>query len=171
VRTAPKSEKWPVWIRYCLHAGLASVGVTALSFGLEDLIRRLDPGLPFDSLEAAFWGPTFAVPVAIGMVLGACFGSRLPRLAARLLFVLPLLLAIEAIMSLLRDAHLYESTLSFLQRTFLAQYCGSFLCTLRQASVTAPLLSTIAYSIGSEIASPGRSKKMHQPQTLIPSKH
>lgn len=141
--------KRPV-LQYITHAVLASYGIVLIAIAIQALaMRAIGPQNHF--LDYVFWGPTFLIPIVIGVLLGACFGGRLPRLSSRLIFVFPLIIAAYDVWSWVHHAHPIEPMLWSLQDNFLGMYCGSSLC-LEELGASAPLFSAIAYAAGSEFA-------------------
>ena len=137
-------------MQYILHVGISSCGIVWLTFLTEMFLGRV-----FDfrnqALDYAFFGPTFSVPILGGLVLGYVLGGRLPRLSARLLFVIPLLFAAYEIWNWITYSESSTTILISLKDNFLGGNCGASEC-LEELIVSAPLFSSIAYSIGSEFA-------------------
>jgi hypothetical protein len=129
--------------QYALHAFVATYGISILSFFVEGFLPQRR------STDFWFLGPTFLFPIAIGLALGALWGTKLPRLSSRLVFLLPLFLLIWETRSFFR----YNNDISWrnFYESFLGAHCESSEC-LGPLIITAPLLSSMAYAIGAEIA-------------------
>jgi hypothetical protein len=121
-----------------------------LCFFAEGLISQFVPP-PQRFLDYVFWGPTFLGPVLFGLALGYIFAGKLPRLSARLLFVVPLILAAHEVWDWIADSQPDVDMIKSLKVNFLGSGCGGSQC-LEEPIVSAPLFSSIAYSIGSELA-------------------
>lgn len=142
---------WPAAIEYLIHAAIASYGIVFLGFILEGLIGYA-MGSQNRRLDYVFGGPTYLVPVLMGLALGYLFGGRLPRLSSRLIFVLPLMVAAYELFSWLTHTYPGENLKDTIWDNFVGVNCQTSEC-LGEAFITAPLLSSIAYTVGSEIAS------------------
>lgn len=125
------------FLRYAVHVIVASYGVTILG---EILATR--------RLENYFFAPRFLFPIVAGLILGCIFGARLPKLPSRLLFIFPLAMMIWEVWVWLAEPGM---TLHYLADNFVGTNCSSSEC-LGQIAVTSPLISSLTYSLGAEIA-------------------
>ena len=138
-------------IRYLAHAALSSYGVVVVCFFVEMILgSAVGPQNRF--LDYFFYGPTFFIPVVTGLALGYLFGRNLPRWSARLLFAIPLVLALNEIWSDVRFGLPGASILANIRDNYLGTSCGATEC-LSESVFTAPLFSSVAYAVGSEISS------------------
>jgi hypothetical protein len=135
-----------VFIRYVVHAAVASYGIMILGEVIEYLI-----GLPLGSqnrrLDYFFIGPTFLFPILAGLILGFIFGARLPRSSSRLLFIFPLAIMAWEVWVFIHYND--EVTWRNFVNNFLGTNCTSSEC-LEEGWITSPLVSSLAYSLGAE---------------------
>ena len=136
-------------LRFVIYSLISSYGVVFLCSLLE-----LTVGIPFGSqnrfLDYMFFGPTFAVPVIIGLVFGYRFGNGLATLYSRLLFVMPLFIAVWEIGGWMKYRYSGENLLASIVDNFFTSRCGGSEC-LEELMITAPLLSSLAWIFGSEL--------------------
>ncbi len=144
-----------VKVAMCMLAGYE---IVVVCFFLELFAEIILP-IPDLSLEKAWLGPTFAVPVGVGLWAGYRFGARLPRLAARLAFVLPLVVASWELFAWSRYTYSGENVAAAIRDNFLTSRCGSSDC-LEEVFITAPLFCSVAFTIASEIVRFARRAKL-----------
>ena len=135
--------------KFLLISALSSYGIALLCFILEMLIgSSVGPQNRF--LDYAFLGPTFAVPVSLGLVLGYLTGLRVPRLSSRLVFVVPMALAVYEVATWVTSRYPGPPLLAEIAANFLTSDCSSSECG-EELVITAPLLSSLAFAVGSEL--------------------
>jgi hypothetical protein len=105
-------------------------------------------------VEYYFGAPTFLFPIMAGLCLGILFGSRLPPLLSRCLFLLPFAMLLWELWAFI-SSH-YAVTWQNFYNTYLGTQCGSSEC-LGGLLVTSPLISSLAYTVGAEIGRLGRA--------------
>jgi hypothetical protein len=136
-----------VFIRYLVHAAVASYGIMILGEVIEYLI-----GLPLGSqnrrLDYIFIGPSFLFPILAGVILGFILGTGLPKLSSRLLFIFPLAMMAWELWAFVHSH--FEVTWQNFVNNFLGTNCTSSEC-LEEAWITSPLISSLAYSLGAEL--------------------
>jgi hypothetical protein len=136
-------------LRYLCHAALASYGVLAINFVIEFLIGEM-VGSYNRFLDYVFFGPTFLIPVLMGLIIGYYLGKSLPALSSRLIFLIPLfLMAYEVWISVKYGLH-DGTALKNITDNFFGVNCSASEC-LGELVNTAPLFSSVAYAIGAEI--------------------
>jgi hypothetical protein len=146
---------FPLVLRFLGHLALATYGIVALSFLIE-LPLNLVVGSQNSFLDYFVIGPTFAVPIILGLLAGHRFGRRLPAVASRLLWMLPLLfLAYQLYFVDYRLQYPGENVRAELRNNYVGIHCGGSEC-LNEALLTAPLMAAFAYTVGAEL---GRLKK------------
>ena len=132
-----------VFIRYVVHAAIASYGVMILG----DIVEILLPVRQGRRLDYFFIGPTFLFPILAGLTLGFIFGARLPRSSSRLLFIFPLAIMAWEVWVFIHYND--EVTWRNFVNNFLGTNCTSSEC-LEEGWGTSPLVSSLAYSLGAE---------------------
>jgi hypothetical protein len=132
-----------VFIRYVVHAAIASYGVMILG----DIVELLLPVRQGRRLDYFFIGPTFLFPILAGLILGFIFGARLPRSSSRLLFIFPLAIMAWEVWVFIHYND--EVTWRNFVNNFLGTNCTSSEC-LEEGWITSPLVSSLTYSLGAE---------------------
>lgn len=141
-------------LKFFGHLFLATYGVTLLVFGLGyALAAAFDP--QGYAVNYFFVSPSFAVPVAAGLLFGYGFGWRLPPLACHLIPVPPLALVVIG----LYDHHQNGVPWARILTRFFGTTCTGEDCHYQfggQAIAVAPLVAALAYVIGAAV---GRRKR------------
>jgi hypothetical protein len=132
-----------VFIRYVVHAFIASYGVMILG----DIVEVLLPVRQGRRLDYFFIGPTFLFPILAGLILGFIFGARLRRSSSRLLFIFPLAIMAWEVWVFIHFND--EVTWRNFVNNFLGTNCTSSEC-LEEGWITSPLVSSLTYSLGAE---------------------
>jgi hypothetical protein len=140
---------FPAVLKYLGHLALATYGIVALSFLLE-FPPSLVLGPHGRFLDYFVIGPTFALPIALGLLAGHRFGGRLPALASRLLWVPPFALLIYGLYSEYQYRWPGENFQAELWNNYVGIHCGGSEC-LNEALLTAPLIAALAYTLGAEL--------------------
>lgn len=133
-----------VFIRYVVHAAIASYGVMILG----DIVEVLLPIRQGRRLDYFFIGPTFLFPILAGLILGFIFGARLPRSSSRLLFIFPLAIMAWEVWVFVHFND--EVTWRNFVNNFVGTNCTSSEC-LEEGWITSPLVSSLAYSLAAEL--------------------
>ena len=138
-------------IRFFGHLTFATYGLVILTFALSyPLVAAFDPqGRIVDSF---FVAPSFAIPIAVGFLFGYRCGWRLPPLASRALFA-PSMALIALVIYLNLN---YEAGMSWalVWAKFFGTACLGEGCIFHfavQFLGTAPLMSALSYTLGSEV--------------------
>jgi hypothetical protein len=147
-------------IRYVVHSVLASYGAVILVVIIEYVVGlAIGPQNRF--LDFVVVGPTFLMPIVVGLGLGYRFGGSTRRYIARLVFAVPLIIAVYEVTSWSTHTYDGESWAKALWDNFLGTNCGSSEC-LEEMLISAPLFSSLAYVIGSELAAAKVFKRVLQ---------
>jgi hypothetical protein len=149
-----------VKVAVCMLSGYEIVLVCSV---LEFLAGIILP-VPDLSLQKAWLGPTLAVPLCVAVWAGCRFGATLPRFASRLAFVLPLVVAVWELSTWTRYTYSGENVATTIRENFLTSRCGSSDC-LEELFITAPLFSSVAFTIASEIGHFARRLKLRRIET------
>jgi hypothetical protein len=131
------------------HSVLAGYVTVALA-GLLELLVGLVIGSD-RSLDFYFWGPTFVAPGLIALTAGLLVGRRSPRVVSWFVFLIPLIFSTWEIVTWIRLEPHGIAMGKLLKDNFLGAECGASEC-LEEVLITAPLIASIAYAIGAEIA-------------------
>jgi hypothetical protein len=135
-------------MRTLLHIVIVTYGILSMCLAGDYLLGRV-LGANQRYADYVFFGPTFAVPIALGCWVGYRFGIRLPRWVSWLLFVPSLLLMCHEIATEYRYRIPDQHFLSHLFDNYFGRHCEASEC-LNELLITAPLLSSFAYSLGAE---------------------
>ena len=136
-------------LRWTTYSLLSSYGIILVCFVLNMILGSISQ--PVDRfLDRATFAPTFAIPILFGLFAGYRFGSALPKFQSRMVFLLPLLMAAYELSVWTRYTYAGENVPASIRDNFLTTNCGSSEC-LEAAIVTAPLFSSVAFAVGSEI--------------------
>jgi hypothetical protein len=140
--------------KYIVHALYASYGIVLLGFFIEVMLPNSR------KLDYLFFNPTFLFPIIAGLGMGIRFGSKLPALLSRCLFLLPFAMLLWELWAFVSSN--YDVTWQNFYNTYLGTHCESSEC-LGGLLVTSPLVSSLAYTVGAEIGRLGRifSSKHH----------
>jgi hypothetical protein len=140
--------------KYIVHALFASYGIVLLGFFIEVMLPNSR------KVDYFFGAPTFLFPIIAGLCMGILFGSRLPALLSRCLFILPFAMLLWEVWVFMKFNN--DVTWQNFYNTYLGTQCESSEC-LGGLVVTSPLVSSLAYTVGAEIGRLGRtfSSKHH----------
>lgn len=130
---------------------LATVAVCLICFVVELVLDTSFPRYAI-TIERFFLGPTFLVPISIGLFAGFRWGRTLPRLSSRLIFAVPSLIALWELVAIIRSSYYPQGLSRNLIDNYLlpAPYCSTSEC-LGELIITVPLFSSIAYALGAEL--------------------
>jgi len=153
--------------RFLVYSLLSSYGIV-LGCLLIEMILGLIFGRAFRPLgrflDLATFAPTFALPIFCGVLFGYRFGSRFSRVLSWLIPLLPSLAAAWELSLWIRSPYYAGDRLwMHIRDNFLTTNCGDTEC-LAQVVTTAPLLASLASSVGSEIRRLMPSKKSSSAQ-------
>jgi hypothetical protein len=145
--------------KYIVHALIASYGITLFGFFIELMLPNSR------KVDYLFFNPTFLFPIIAGLCMGIRFGSKLPALLLRCLFLLPFAMLLWELSVFIGSN--YDVTWQNFYNTYLGTQCESSEC-LGGLLVTSPLVSSLAYTVGAEIGRLGRtfSSKPHSPKRV-----
>jgi hypothetical protein len=140
--------------KYIVHALFASYGIVLLGFFIEVMLPNSR------KVDYFFSAPTFLFPIIAGLCMGILFGSKLPALLSRCLFLLPFAMLLWELWAFISSN--YDVTWLNFYNNYLGTHCESSEC-LGGLVVTSPLVSSLAYTVGAEIGRLGRtsSSKHH----------
>jgi hypothetical protein len=135
-------------MRFVGHLALATYGVVILSFlfGLVSSILIRPPNERF--VDYVIIGPTFALPILLGLLIGYKLGRRMPPWASRLLWVPSFLLLAVGLYGDYKDG--YPNFGVQVWDNYFGAGCSASDCA-GEVLETAPLLSAIAYAVGAEL--------------------
>lgn len=139
----------PPALRFLGHLALATYGIVALCF-LTGILLHLVIGFLDRFLEYFVFGPTFALPIILGLLAGHRFGRRLPALASRLLWVPAFVLLAWQLYLEYKLRYPGENMRAELWNNYVGIDCGASEC-LAEALGTTPLVAAIAYTVGAEL--------------------
>ena len=141
---------FPPVLRFLGHLALATCGIVVISFLLELTVGLVIVSQDHRFLDYFVVGPTFAVPIILGLVAGRRFGRRLPALASRLLWLPPLVLLVSEMYLNYKYRYPGENMRAEIWNNFVGIQCGGSEC-LTEAFVTAPFVAAVAYALGAEL--------------------
>jgi hypothetical protein len=146
--------------KYIVHALFASYGIVLLGFFIEGMLPNSR------KVDYFFLAPTFLFPIIAGLCMGILFGSKLPPLLSRCLFLLPFAMLLWEVWAFISSN--YDVTWLNFYNTYLGTHCESSEC-LGGLVVTSPLVSSLAYTVGAEIGRMGRrfSSKHHSLKSSV----
>ena len=136
-----------LWVQYCVHVFLAAILMPAFCFLVDVLFSSAHP-----EFERAILSPTFALPILLGVAGGIHWGRTLPPLSSRLIFLPAFLVVLWDVIGIVQSHFYPEGLPRYLLNNYLLPppYCGGSGC-LGEIVVASPLISTVTYTIGSEI--------------------
>jgi hypothetical protein len=133
---------------FVLHLAISGVALPLICVLASFLV-----GLPFQPsnrfVDYFFFGPTFAVPILLGIAVGWRLGPSMSIVVLRTLYVpVVAIFAWSAISTLWYEPGNFARVI---YDTYFGINCGSSEC-LDQLLVTLPLVSVLSYTLGSYLA-------------------
>ena len=112
--TKQKADTSFLWVQYCVHVLLATILVPAFCFLVDVLFSSAHP-----EFERAILGPTFALPIFLGVAGGIHWGKTLPSLSSRLIFLPAFLVVLWYVIATIQSHSYREGLPRYLLNNYL----------------------------------------------------